>query len=160
MTTAHAEAIIEAPIERVWQVMMDLPRYGDWNPFTPRVDCPGGPKVGAPIALHVRWADGKGLISNERIVQVDAPAPGPDKILRACYAYNFGGPLAAMNLVRSHRTQELEQLPDGRTRYRTHIQLTGLFAGFAPIKKVQDGFDRQTAGLKQHCEKLAKKKAA
>jgi uncharacterized protein YndB with AHSA1/START domain len=37
-TTIRAEIEIDAPIEQVWAVLSDLPRYGEWNPFTPRVD--------------------------------------------------------------------------------------------------------------------------
>lgn len=149
MQTASAEALIHAPIQKVWEVMMDLPNYKDWNPFTPQVDCPGGAKVGAPIKLHVRWGDGSGLISPEKIVRMDAPSGNP---ARAVYAYNFGTILSTLNLVRSHRQQILEEQPDGTTLYRTHIEMTGLFSGFTPLAKVQDGFNRQTAGLKKYCE--------
>ncbi len=156
MRTAQAETVIDAPFQRVWDVMLDLKRYPEWNPFTVQIDCPEGMRAGAPIDLHVRWADGSGLISHERISYVQPPAAGSDGGQRASYAYNFGGPLAALNLVRSHRVQEIRQLPDGKTHYRTHIQLTGLLSGFAPLNKVQDGFDRQTAALKRRCESLAK----
>ncbi len=151
MKTAQAEALIDAPIDKVWHVIMDLKNYPDWNPFTIEVVCPRGPTVGAPIDLHVRWADGKGLISKERISRIEPPSPG-DGLKRACYGYQFGTILSTLNLVRSNRLQLLEERSGGKTFYRTTIQMTGLLSGLTPLAKVQDGFDRQTAALKKRCE--------
>ena len=154
MKTAQAEALIEAPIAKVWEVMLDLPRYPEWNPFTVRIDVPQGIKEGGPIDLHVRWASGRGLVSHEKIVRIAAPGSpgmGPGK---ASFEYNFGGPMAALNLVRSHRIQALEAVDGGRTRYRTTIRMTGLLSGLTPVASVQDGFDRQAAALKARCESL------
>ena len=152
MRTAQAETMIDAPIERVWEVIMDLKNYPDWNPFTVEVENPEGPMVGAAIRLHVRWNDGKGLISPERIGRIDPPAQGSDGIKRACYGYNFGTIMSTLNLVRSNRVQTLEERPGGKTFYKTTIEMTGLLSALTPIAKVQDGFDRQTKALKKHCE--------
>jgi hypothetical protein len=152
MKTAQAEVLINAPTAKVWEVMMDLERYPEWNPFTPKVECPGGPRVGAPIRLHVRWNDGKQMVSPEKIVRIDAPEKGANGLLRGVYGYNFGTILSTLNLVRSERLQIVEEQPDGKTLYRTTIQLTGLLAGLTPLPKVQDGFDRQAAALKAYCE--------
>ena len=152
MKTAQSEALIAAPIDRVWRVIIDLPHYPEWNPFTVKVDNPEGPKVGAAIRLHVRWSDGKGLLSPERISRIEPPAAGSDSILRACYGYQFGTILSTLNLVRSNRLQLLEARPNGKTFYRTTIEMSGLLSGLTPLAKVQDGFDRQTAALKARCE--------
>ena len=154
MPTAAAEIIIDAPATLVWRTILALEHYPDWNPFTPRIDCPGGPHVGAPIDIHVRWSNGKGLISRERIGRLEPLGAGGDGILRGVYGYNFGGPLAALGLVRSERLQIVEQLADRRTQYSTTIRLWGLLAGATPLQLIQDGFDRQTAALKRRCEEL------
>lgn len=151
--TAQAEIIIDAPIARVWDVMMDLDRYAEWNPFTPRVECERPPRVGSPIRLHVRWADGKSLVSPEKIVRIDPPAPDADGRMRAAYGYNFATLLARLNLVRSERLQILEALAPERTRYLTTIKLTGALASRVPIAQILDGFERQAAGLKRWCER-------
>lgn len=153
--TTRAEVQIDAPIARVWDVMMDLDRYGEWNPFTPRVECERPPRVGAPIRLHVRWSDGRKLVSPEKIVRIDPPAPDAQGRLRAVYGYNFATVLATLNLVRSERLQVLEALSPQRTRYTTTIVLTGLFAARVPMAQIQDGFERQAAALRNHCESQA-----
>lgn len=149
---AQSETLIDAPIQKVWDVIMDLKNYPDWNPFTIEVENRDGPVVGAAIRLHVRWSDGKGLISPERISRIEPPA-GDAGARRACYGYQFGTILSALNLVRSDRLQMLEERPGGKTFYRTTIAMTGLLSGLTPLAKVQDGFDRQTAALKQRCER-------
>ena len=146
---AQAETLIDAPIERVWDVIMALRDYPDWNPFTVEVENPEGPTIGAAIRLHVRWNDGKGVISPERISRIEPPSGSPK---RACYGYQFGTILSTLNLVRSNRLQLLEERPGGKTFYRTTIELSGLLSGLTPLAKVQDGFDRQTAALKKRCE--------
>ena len=39
--------------------MLDTASYGAWNPFVYEVECPSPAKVGDPITLHVRWANGR-----------------------------------------------------------------------------------------------------
>jgi uncharacterized protein YndB with AHSA1/START domain len=41
----RAEAVIAAPAERVWDMLVDLPRYAEWNPWNVHVEgdlSPGG----------------------------------------------------------------------------------------------------------------------
>lgn len=153
MKSAAAKVLINAPVDKVWSVIMDLDSYPEWNPFTPKVECPGGPRVGAPIKLHVRWADGKQMVSPEKIVRIDAPQKGANGLARGVYGYNFGTILSTLNLVRSERLQIVEEQPEGTTCYRTTIQLTGLLSSRMPMDKIQDGFDRQAAALKAYCER-------
>jgi len=147
--SAEATAAIDAPVEVVWAVMLDLDAYPRWNPFVVRVDGPAGrpPAVGDELILHVRWASGRGVTTRERITRLEPPAGG-----RAVLEYDFGGPLAALGLVRGRRLQELEVAAAGTTRYRTAERLHGLLAFAAPIGRVQDGFERHAAALKARAE--------
>ena len=38
MKTVRIETPIAAPVEVVWDVMTDLPRYGEWNPFITSIE--------------------------------------------------------------------------------------------------------------------------
>jgi hypothetical protein len=131
--------------------MVDLDRYPDWNPFIVQVDGPVGrpPAVGDDLVLHVRWDRGRGVTSTERITRLEPPEGEPR---RAALAYEFGGPLAALRLVRGQRLQEVEEGPAGTTRYRTEERLHGLLAFAAPLGRVQDGFERHAAALKARAE--------
>jgi hypothetical protein len=148
--SAEATATIEAPLEVVWGVMLDLDRYPEWNPFVVQVDGPEGrpAAVGDELVLHVRWAGGRGVTTHERITRLDPPGA----VRRATLEYDFGGPLAALGLVRGRRLQEVEEGPGASTRYRTAERLHGLLAFAAPIGRVQDGFERHAAALKARAE--------
>jgi hypothetical protein len=147
---AHAAATIAAPVDLVWAVMLDLDAYPAWNPFVVRVDGPEGraPAVGDELVLHVRWASGRGVTSTERITRLEPPGGEPR---RAALEYEFGGPLAALGLVRGRRLQEVEEVPEG-TRYRTSERLHGRLAFAAPLGRVRDGFERHAAALQARAE--------
>ena len=38
VATVRAEIEIDAPAERIFDILTDLPAYSEWNPFTPRVE--------------------------------------------------------------------------------------------------------------------------
>src|SRR4051794_30163595 len=114
----EASVDIDAPIEAVWAVMLDTEAYGEWNPFVVRAECSTPPQVGEPIVLHVRWANGKGTRSPERISAIEPPRD-EDGVRRATLAYVFEGWPAKLGLVRGTRSQRLTQAPAGPTRYDT-----------------------------------------
>lgn len=147
--TARAEVEIDAPVDVVWRHMLDTDAYGEWNPFIVRVDRLAGrdPAVGDDLRLHVRWRDGRSVTTVERITELDPPSDG-----RALLEYDYRGPLAALRLVRGRRRQELTDPGEGRTRYVTTETLHGLLSAAAPIRKVQDGFERHARALKSRAE--------
>ena len=42
--TPRAAVDIDAPIDRVWAVMLDTASYGEWNPFVVEAECPSPPE--------------------------------------------------------------------------------------------------------------------
>ncbi|HWH28138.1 MAG TPA: SRPBCC domain-containing protein [Mycobacteriales bacterium] len=150
MATAHTEVRIDAPIDVVWQVMLDTDAYGEWNPFIVKVDRLGGraPEVGDDLRLHVRWKSGGRVTTVERITALDPPRDGS-----ALLEYDFLGPFATLRMVRGRRRQELTAEGDA-TRYVTGETLRGWLSWAAPIGRVQDGFERHATALKQRAEQL------
>ena len=63
----EAEIKIDAPIEKVWAIMLDTATYAEWNPFIVLAETSDPPGVGNSIVLHVRWNNGKQTTSPERI---------------------------------------------------------------------------------------------
>jgi uncharacterized protein YndB with AHSA1/START domain len=67
---------IDAPLDHVWQAMIDLPRYREWNPFIVAVDTADAVvREGTTMLLHVRWAKGGGTRSPEIVSRIEPPAP-------------------------------------------------------------------------------------
>jgi hypothetical protein len=149
MRIAEASAEIAAPIGLVWQVMLDVDKYGEWNPFLHHIDAKEPPRVGSEIILHVKWEQGGGASSRERITRLDGPAQGS-----ATLEYVFEGLLYRIGAVRGTRSQSLRQIAAGTT-YHTREEFGGWLQMFLPLKKVQAGFEAHAKSLKARAEKLA-----
>jgi len=154
MRNPEAHAVIDAPIEVVWEVMVDTARYAEWNSFIRLAECPSPPSVGDPIRLHVEFKPGgRRITSPERISILDGPAGGSPR--RAHLAYVFEGWPARWRLVRGTRHQRLTQEPGGPTLYETVEELSGPLVALAGPRRVQAGFVRHAADLKAQAESLA-----
>jgi uncharacterized protein YndB with AHSA1/START domain len=156
--TAEHSVAIDAPIDVVWSVMTDLPRYGEWNPFvvsiTRRDSAPM--RVGTAVSLHVRWSDGGEERTVEVVTRLEPPGRGSSSdARRATMEYRYTGWLPRLHLVEGSRLQTLEQAPGGRTVYRTLEVFRGLLAFAVPLAKVQDGFERHAAALAARAQALA-----
>ncbi|WP_067442061.1 SRPBCC domain-containing protein [Nocardioides jensenii] len=151
----EASVEIDAPLDVVWRVMLDTASYPEWNPFVVRADC-AEPRVGQPIVLHVRWANGKGTRSPERISVLEPPRTDREGTTRATLAYVFEGWPAKLGLVKGTRLQRLTQRPGGPTTYDTVEQFTGPMVKYAGPGRVADGFRRHAQGLKERAESLAR----
>jgi hypothetical protein len=147
----RAAVDIHAPLDDVWAVMLDVASYGDWNPFIVKAECSVPPAVGDPIVLHVRWANGRGATSPERISVVEPPHE-VDGVRRATLAYEYEGLPSKVGLVRGTRYQRLSQLDGGPTRYETVEEFSGPLVAMAGPGRVEDGFRRHADALKARCE--------
>jgi hypothetical protein len=150
MRIAEASSEIAAPIELVWRVMLDVDKYGEWNPFLHRIEAAEAPRAGSEILLHVKWEGGGGASSRERITRLEAPAGGA-----ATLEYVFEGLLHAVGAVNGTRVQSLRQNDAGHTSYHTREVFSGWLQMFLPLKKVQAGFEAHARSLKARAEALA-----
>jgi hypothetical protein len=150
-----AATSIDAPLELVWRVMLDTAAYAEWNPFVVRAECPSPARVGDPVVLHVRWANGRSARSPERISAVEPPATDGAGVTTACLSYVYEGLPSKLGLVRGVRHQRLRQEPGGPTAYDTVEELSGPLVRLAGPERVAEGFRRHAAGLKQRAEGLA-----
>jgi hypothetical protein len=153
VATSHPQAAvdIDAAIDQAWAVMLDTASYGEWNPFVVRAECSSPPAVGDPITLHVRWANGRGTTSPERISVVEPPHE-VDGVRRATLAYVYEGLPSKLGLVRGIRYQRLRQADDGPTRYETVEEFSGPLVALAGPGRVEEGFRRHAEALRNRCE--------
>ena len=152
---AETSITINAPIEKVWEVMLDTSTYPKWNPFVIRAETTGKvAQTGTRMLLFVKWKNGKQETSDELITEVQPPN-NAGGIKKAHWAYRFIGKLHYLRLVRAIRYQWLEEGPEGNTNYRTREQFSGLLSGFVPLADVQDGFERQAKALAEYLNQKA-----
>jgi len=146
----HSELEIEAPVSRVWQVICDLPRYPEWNPFV--VAARSTLEVGAPILMWVRVTPFASQPQRERIVECV-----PER--RLCWGIG-GGRFSPLDSSRCHT---LEEEPNDRTRYRSDFALSGPLVPFTRAllgRRLSWGFEASTEALKKRAERLERERCA
>ncbi|MBF5046049.1 SRPBCC domain-containing protein [Aggregicoccus sp. 17bor-14] len=72
MARLHSETFIDAPPERVWQVLTDFAAYPEWNPLL--VEARGEPRAGARVKVRAALKPGAGprLRFSATVVRADA----------------------------------------------------------------------------------------
>ena len=138
--TIEAESTIDAPLATVWQVLTDLERYGDWNPFTHKVVTTLEP--GSEIVLHVDMGPFGPKVQKERVAVVEDHC-------RLGWGMTMGGG----KLLDCTRYQEIKDLGDGRTHYRTWETFHGPLGPLVVLffgGRVQKGFSSVADSLARY----------
>lgn len=134
---------VRAPAEVVWEVITDLPRYREWNPFC--VECESTLAPGDPIRMQVNLTGKPQPV--EEVMQAHRPGTH--------LAYHMKPyPLGALSSLRTH---DVERCGDGASRYRSHFELRGWLA---PVVRgllgasLQRGFTGMSEGIVRRAEVL------
>lgn len=141
MQTLHATIEIEAPATRVWEIIDDLPRYPEWNPFIVRAV--GERRVGAKLDVSIR-APGMSAVSfHPRILNYE-----PGRLIR------WKGVLWIPGLFDGRHALLVEPLGDGRSRFTTHEDVTGILLPVLgkAMRASQKGFEEMSRALKKRAE--------
>lgn len=132
-------AVFDSSIDRVWNAITDFDKYHLWNEFCPKVKCEF--EVGGPITMYAKmFPNRKPTHQTEHFFEINAP-----KKLR--YGINYG------ILLKTDRTQELTELPNGKTQYYSNLTITGLLAPFVLWQyrqAIDRGFSLSLTGLKTY----------
>jgi hypothetical protein len=135
---------INAPPERVWNVLLDFATWKEWNPFIPSIA--GRPEVGAYLRISV---SPPGMKSMEFKPKVFVVRPGEEII--------WGGSFLLF-VYRGDHTMSLEPLPGGGTRFRQRERFRGpmvLLMG-RMFKPTEQGYHQMNQALKRRVEDSAK----
>lgn len=131
---------IDAPPRRVWDVLVDLPAWAEWNPFIPSIA--GKLEVGASLRMTVTPPDMKPMEFTPKVFSV---RPGEEIV--------WGGGFLLF-VYRGDHAIWLEPLPSGGTRFRQRERFMGpmvLLMGrmFGPTEQ---GYHQMNRALKQRIE--------
>jgi len=140
------EIWIDAPAERVWEVVSDLASYPEWNPFV--VSCRSTLAPGDPIAMRVRIFAQFAQPQREVILEHE-----PGRWL--CY----GLAPSRLGALASRRSHEVTPVDAARTRYVSHFELSGWLAPLVKWllgSRLRAGFGGMSAALAARSETLAK----
>ncbi|HXG27318.1 MAG TPA: SRPBCC domain-containing protein [Nevskiales bacterium] len=134
---------IDAPADVVWEVLTDLPRYGEWNPFV--LECQSSLKPGEAIDMKVRLGN-RLQTANEVMLEFEP---------KRRFAYRMK-PLPPGALA-SYRSHDLNPLDGKRCRYVSHFELCGWLMPLVRAlmgRQLEAGFAGMTDGLKQRAEQV------
>lgn len=137
---------IAAPAELVWSVLVDLPRYPQWNPYTVKVE--SSLRLGEPVNLFLPDPSRPGELLH--VVEQLASFEPPYLLAWEMHA-SAGNPDAA------RREQLIEKTGPQSCRYHTTDQFLGATADAVMVNHgawVKQGFDAVALALKAHVEAL------
>lgn len=131
---------IDAPPERVWEVLIDFPAWKEWNPFIPSVI--GKLEVGASLRITV---SPPGIKSMEFRPKVFTLRPEQEIL--------WGGSFLRV-VYRGDHAMLLEPLPGGRTHFRQRERFRGpmvlIMSGM--IRATEQGYHQMNQALKRRVE--------
>jgi hypothetical protein len=148
--TLHTAIEIEAPAERVWAILADLPAYPAWNPFIRRIA--GELAPGARLEVRLEPPGGMGITLRPTVLAVDAA-----RELR------WLGHLLVRGLFDGEHRLAIEALGAGRVRFVQEERFSGLLVPLLAKSletHTRPGFEAMNRALKARAEAAAPAPAA
>ena len=143
--TTSEPVVIDAPIDTVWNLLVDVDRYHEWNPFA-RTYTKTNVRVGATIDFDVKLGryDRK---QTERFVAIERPT-----------LVSWSTKIAHKSLLKALREQRLEKRSETSCAYFNTDTLEGPLAPLAILlfsRSMHRGFADVGRALKQRAEEGA-----
>jgi hypothetical protein len=137
----HSEIEIDAPPERVWQVLTDFDAYPEWNPFIRSIE--GDPEVGSRLRVRIEPPGSRGMTFKPTV-----QAAEPARELR------WLGRLFVPGLMDGEHRLALEPLDGGRSRFIQSERFSGVLVGLLGrmLAATEQGFKQMNEALKRRAE--------
>jgi hypothetical protein len=141
MKTIGHGLVIDAAPSTVWSVLMDWPRFPEWNPFLTELD--GEPGVGCRLSVRTQPPGGK-----PRRFRPTLTALEPESRLQWHRRTGLPGVFDGTHTI------AVTALPEGRTWFEQNEKFTGLLTWFTGslLKRTQHGFKQMNQALAQRCQ--------
>ena len=137
---------IHAPVADIWRILIDLPRYPEWNPLVVRVS--GSLTVGKRLDVAVRLPGRRPMSFSPILI-----AMTPEREFRWIGTFGISALFAGEHSFR------LIPESNGAIRFEHSERFTGflpLFMGLHWYERVRQGFESMNHALKKRAETLEK----
>lgn len=134
MKSCHTEIIINAPISKVWDILIDVERYPDWNPSVAKIW--GTLKEGRLIFAHIL------PLKNVFPIQIISLKEEQELIWK--------GTLLSSGIMKGEHYYQLKDLGNGQTKLEHGERFTGVASALIPAALIS----RMQANYKYHNQKL------
>ena len=134
---------ISAPAERVWAVLLDFPRYPEWNPFVRSIE--GLPSEGASLKVTLSPPGGKSMTFRPVVLRHIAQQE-----------FRWKGKLLFPGLFDGEHYFALAPVGDSSTAFTHGERFSGLLVPLARgalERGTKAGFEAMNVGLKQRAER-------
>ena len=145
MLEVRIETVIEAPAERVWQILMDFGAYPGWNPFVRRIH--GTPEAGSRLDVQLGAPGTRPMRFRPRVMAV---VPNRE--------FRWLGHLGIPGLFDGEHIFGLTSLGPRSTRFVQRERFRGIFL---PVlarrleKDVRRGFDEMNRALRDRAVRVS-----
>ena len=142
MKELRSEIEIEAPAERVWQVLTDFAAYPEWNPFIRRVN--GQPEVEEQLVVRMKPTGTRGMTFRPTVMKAE-----PNRQLR------WLGHLLVPGLFDGEHIFEIEELGRERVLFIQREVFKGLLVPLLARsldRDTQRGFEEMNRALRERAE--------
>ncbi len=144
----RSEIDINAPADTIWGVIMDMEKYHEWNPFTPRITLKNSDiAVGTEFDLDCQMTDTQYLKNEHEVVLVLEPEK---------YTFCMGtSRTKGRPGIKSFRWQICEPLDNNNTHFINYEEFHGILSPLVYLlyrKKLKIAFDNYCRVLKQRVE--------
>jgi hypothetical protein len=135
---------IDASPERVWEVLLDFPRYPEWNPFITSI---AGPAVaGAELAVTLAPPEGRAITMHPEVQVVDER-----------HRFAWLGRLGVPYVFDGAHEFLVEPGSDGHVRFVQRETFRGVLVPFLRrvLARTRRGFEAMNRALKDRAEGTA-----
>ena len=141
MREVRSEIEIEAPAERVWNLLTDFSRFPEWNPFIRKAS--GQPKVGERLEVNLQPSGTRSMTFKPIVLKADS-----GRELR------WIGRLLIPGLFTGEHSFTIEQLGGKRVRFVQSERFTGLLVPLlrGSVNDARRGFEEMNQALKERAE--------
>ncbi|MCP4610700.1 MAG: SRPBCC domain-containing protein [Planctomycetes bacterium] len=143
MLTIQEQTIVNASPETIFNIITDLDRYEEWNPWI--TEACGIPEEGQLIKVKAKMGDR--IISVQHRILIS----NPNIEFRWCDVGWF------TKLAYGERARFIKSLANGNVEYRVELTVTGPFGWFVKLvygKFLEAGLKMETNALKERAEGL------
>jgi hypothetical protein len=142
MKELHSEVEINAPAERVWQLLTDFASYPRWNPFIRSIS--GEPTTGERLEVRIEPPDGRGMTFKPTVLNAE-----PNRELR------WLGHLLVPGLFDGEHSLAIQPLEENRVRFLQRETFRGLLVPLfsrSLDNNTHRGFEEMNRALKERAE--------
>ena len=142
----ETDIVISAPTQSVWNVLTDISKYAEWNPFIPYAQ--GDLNLGSKISILIHPLGIKNQKYKVKITDLNRPR-----------VFSWRGHFLVPGLIDGNHTFELASLSERETKLIHREVFTGALVPFVwksfIIPRLKPGFGALNESLKQYVEKKA-----